>query len=122
MSNKIRFYAFESKDDKHGVKFVPYDQTPFELIAIRDNFDTKGMFSKMKANTEGYLPTYNPDKSYSGNLQDLQAKLGYWPIPLTHQFVYEDIEIQYDEVWTKETSKPDYKHRWDIEEFKHFYE
>ena len=121
MSNKIRFYAFRSYDDEFGVRFIPYDATKFELKAITSNFDANALFNKMKANCEGYVPAYNPDKNYTENLQDLQAKVGFWPVPLSHQSVYEDIPIEYDDDWTEETSKPNFKHRWEMEEHKHSY-
>ena len=122
MSNKIKFYPFVSDGDPYGVRFVPYDATKFELKAIRDNFDSKALFNRFKQNTEGYVPTYNPNKDYADNLNDLHTKLGYWPVPLTHQFVYEDIPIEYDDEWTEETSQPNYKHRWELEDRKEYYE
>ena len=102
MSNKIKFYPFRSNEDPHGVRFVPYDTTQFELKAIRDDFDAKAVCRHFKLNTEGYIPIYNP----------------------THKYVYEDIPIEYDDDesgWTKESSVPNFKHRWEMEEFKHFY-
>ena len=104
MSNKIRFYAFRSYDDEFGVRFIPYDATKFELKAITSNFDANALFN------------------YTENLQDLQAKVGFWPIPLSHQSVYEDIPIEYDDEWTEETSQPNYKHRWELEDRKEYYE
>ncbi len=121
MSNKIRFYAFSSDGDPFGVRFIPYDATKFELKAITSNFDANALFNKMKANCEGYVPAYNPDKNYTENLQDLQAKVGFWPIPLSHQSVYEDIPIEYDDEWTEETSQPNYKHSWELEDRKEYY-
>ena len=121
MSNKIRFYAFRSYDDEFGVRFIPYDATNFELKALTSNFDAKALFAKMKANCEGHVPIYNPDKNYTENLQDLQAKVGYWPVPLSHQSVYEDIPIEYDDEWTEETATPNYKHRWELEDRKEYY-
>ena len=121
MSNKIRFYPFKSEQDKHGVRFIPYDATKFELRAVEDNFNTTAVFNQLKVNTEGYVPTYNSDKTYTENLQDLQAKLGYWPAPLSHKLVYEDIPIEYDNEWTEETSQPNFKHRWEMDEHKDSY-
>ena len=121
MSNKIRFYAFSSDGDPFGVRFIPYDATNFELKALTSNFDAKALFAKMRANCEGHVPVYNPDKTYTENLQDLQARLGYWPVPLSHQHVYEDIPIEYDDDWTEETSKPNFKHRWQLEDRKEYY-
>ena len=121
MSNKIRLYAFSSDSDQFGVRFIPYDATKFELKAITSNFDANALFNKMKANCEGYVPAYNPDKNYTENLQDLQAKVGFWPIPLSHQSVYEDIPIEYDDEWTEETSQPNYKHSWELEDRKEYY-
>ena len=123
MSNKIKFYPFRSNADPHGVRFVPYDTTQFELKAIRDDFDAEAVFSHFKLNTEGYIPVYNPGKTYTEQLQELNTKLGYWPAPITHKYVYEDIPIEYDDDesgWTKESSVPNFKHRWEMEEFKHF--
>ena len=121
MSNKIRFYPFESSEEPYGVKFIPYDNTKFELKAIRDDFDAKAVFSHLKLNTEGYVPVYDSSKSYADHLKDLHGKLGYWPAPITHKYVYEDIPIEYDDEWTEETSKPNYKHRWEMDEFKDSY-
>ena len=121
MSNKIRFYAFKSDNDDFGVRFIPYDSTNFELRATTNNFDAKALFNKMKDNCEGYVPTYVPNKTYAENLQDLQVKIGYWPVPLSHKFVYEDIPIEYDDDWTEETSKPNFKHRWQLEDRKEYY-
>jgi|TARA_R110000823_G_scaffold309999_1_gene434637 hypothetical protein len=121
MSNKIRFYPFKSEQDKHGVRFIPYDATKFELKAAEDNFNTTAVFNQLKVNTEGYVPTYNSSKTYTENLQDLQAKLGYWPAPLSHKLVYEDIPIEYDDEWTEETSQPNFKHRWEMDEHKDSY-
>ena len=121
MSNKIRFYPFKSEQDKHGVRFIPYDATKFELKAAEDNFNTTAVFNQLKVNTEGYVPTYNSSKTYTENLQDLQAKLGYWPAPLSHKLVYEDIPIVYDDEWTEETSQPNFKHRWEMDEHKDSY-
>ena len=121
MSNKIRFYAFRSYDDKFGVRFIPYDATKFELKAITSNFDVDAVIKQMRTNCKGSVPVFNPDKSYTENLQDLNAKLGYWPIPLSHQSVYEDIPIEYDDEWTEETATPNYKHRWELEDRKEYY-
>jgi hypothetical protein len=122
MSNKIKFYPFASELDPYGVRFVPYDNTNFELRATKSNFDAKALFNKFKQNTDGYVPTFNPNKTYTDNLQDLHNKLGYWPEPMLHQYVYEDIPIEYDDVFTEETTQPNYKHRWQDDRYKHYYE
>ena len=121
MSNKIRFYAFRSYDDQFGLRFIPYDATKFELKAITNNFDVDAVIKQMRTNCKGSVPVFNPDKSYTENLKDLNAKLGYWPVPLSNQSVYEDIPIEYDDEWTEETATPNYKHRWELEDRKEYY-
>jgi|TARA_R110000822_G_scaffold306042_1_gene432078 hypothetical protein len=116
MSNRIKFYPFISKTDPLGIRFIPYDQTEFELITVDDTFSPTKVFNQLKANTEGYVPVYNPDKTYTEQLQDLHTKLGYWPAPISHKDVYEDIPVIYDDNddgWTKENSSPTWKHHWE---------
>ena len=62
----------------------------------------------MQKSTEGYTPMYNSKKSVQENLQDLHNYLGYWPIPLKHKYVYEDIRIKYE-------GPESIKHTWDEE-------
>jgi len=101
MSNKIRFYVFKAvtREGVYSLKFLPYDETKFDLmgpIQKMPQFQDE-ILRAMQENTGGYTPMYDKKKSVQGNLQDLYDHLGYWPKPLSHQYVYEDIKIKYED-------------------------
>ena len=114
MSNKIRFYVVKAVTPKgvYSLKFLPYDATKFELtgpIQKMPQFQDE-ILRAMQKNTDGYTPVYNKNKSVQENLQDLHDHLGYWPQPLSHKYVYEDIKIKYED-----DGPESIHHRWDEE-------
>ena len=69
----------------------------------------------MQKNTDGYTPMYDKKKTIQENLQGLHDHLGYWPIPLKHKYVYEDIKIKYDKDLGSLDGPESIKHTWDEE-------
>ena len=119
MSNTIRFYVFKAvtPGGVYSLKFLPYDATKFDLmgpIQKMPQFQDE-ILRAMQKSTDGYTPMYNKNKSVQENLQDLHDHLGYWPIPLTHKYVYEDIRIKYDKDLGPLDGPESIKHTWDEE-------